>query len=209
MTSAPTKILNIDPVIPKRLSKDIDRVIASPQQIHQCIRTLAQKIHRAYRDTEDIIALVLMNGAGPFAVDLERVLNDPRFRFCPLRVSSYHGTQSSGHIQMDSLTNIDITGRHVLIVEDIYDTGLTLTRVMEHLHQHAPANVKICILFEKKNDHVERISPDFIGMSVPDAFLVGYGLDFHQRYRELNCVGILKPAILEQEHPQDAPQSVS
>jgi hypoxanthine phosphoribosyltransferase len=152
----------------------------------------------------------LLKGAEPCANDLENLLNDPKFRFIPVQGSSYRGgTQSTGEIVINSPDMPDVTGQSVLIVDDIYDSGRTLRQVRTHLEASSPADLKICVMFEKDCKHEHEVPLDFVGLHVPDQFIVGYGLDYQEQYRELHCVGTLKPDIITADNYHEDTQSVS
>lgn len=176
---------------------DIHRIVIDSDQIHQTVQSLAQQIQHTYAGHRSVVVPFLLKGARRFAQDLETCLDNEKFEFVPVQVSSYcGGTRSTGKITLDSDSIPDVTGQSVLIVDDIYDSGLTLERVITHFEAKGAAGVRTCVMFEKDCQHVHEVPVDFVGLSVPDVFVVGYGLDYQDRYRELHCVGILRPEIL-------------
>ena len=130
--------------------------------------------------------------------DLLRRIHLPLSLDC-LSVSSYHGgTESSGHVTFDQTSLPDVAGRHVLIVDDILDTGRTLNAICHRLREEAkPASVKVCVLLRKLKDRAEECEADYAGFDIADEFVVGYGLDYQERYRNLPFIGVLKPEVIE------------
>ena len=176
---------------------DIHKIIITSEQIYQTVQTVAEQIQVAYADHTSVVVPFLLEGARQFAEDLEGALQDDKFNFVPLRVSSYFGaTRSTGLVNIISDDMPDVTGQTVLLVDDIYDSGLTLKQVKAHFNREGATDVKACVMFEKDCVHAHELCLDFVGTSVPNVFVVGYGLDYQNRYRELHCVGILKPDIL-------------
>ena len=175
------------------LCRDVAEVIITGTELRRTVARLAEQIRAAYRDDPDVLVVFLLDGAKRFAEDLAVLLNDTKFEFTGWRASSYLGTtRSSGRVRVDGSLDTVIRTRKILLVDDIYDTGLTLKHVCDHLRRTQPLDLKTCVLFEKQCAHQETVAIDFLGLTVPDAFLVGYGLDFEGRYRELGCVAILK-----------------
>ena len=187
---------------------DIHKVVITSEQIRQSIQVLTRQIQEAYTHHTTVVVLFLLKGAIHFARDLEDSLDQIKFKFVPVQVSSYcGGTHSTGKVVINNDDMPDITGQSVLILDDMYDSGLTLTRVKAHLEINGAANVKTCVMFEKDCQHTHKVAPDFIGLPVPNEFLVGYGLDYQERYRELSCVGTLKPDIINTEPHHENLQS--
>ncbi len=185
---------------------DIHEVVITADQIHQTIQTLTEQIKAAYANDLSVVVPFLLKGARPFARDLEASLDNPKFNFVPVQVSSYQGgIQSTGKLVIENSDMIDISGRPVLILDDIYDSGLTLNRVRAHLNSGGPSSIKTCVMFEKNCEHKYEMTLDFVGLLVPNDFIVGYGLDYQERYRDLHCVGKLKPnVILSENHYEDS-----
>jgi len=175
------------------MEKDILEVLLTEQQIQQRIQELGQILSAEYADKDPVIVGVL-KGVVVFYADMIRRINVP----CQMDfmwISSYSGTATTGQMQVKRDVSADIEGRHVLILEDIYDTGTSLDFTYNHLLAKKPASLKICTLLDKPERRRPGITlqPDYIGFTIPNAFVVGYGLDFNEHYRNLPYVGILKP----------------
>lgn len=189
---------------------DIHEIVITSEEIHQTIQVLTRQIQDAYAQHTSVVVLFLLKGARNFAEDLEDSLDDDKFKFVPIQVSSYGGgTLSTGKITIDSNNMPDITGQAVLVLDDIYDSGLTLNRVKSHLDIHGAADIKTCVMFEKDCVHAHEVHLDFLGLPVPDDFVVGYGLDYQEQYRELHCVGTLRPDISASEDSYENAQPLS
>ncbi|MCF7974318.1 MAG: hypoxanthine phosphoribosyltransferase [Phycisphaerae bacterium] len=188
---------------------DIQEVVITADQIQKTVEILSHQIHEVYANDTRVVIPVLLQGARHFADDLSDRLNDSKFQFVPVKVSSYRGgTRSTGQVVIHSTETLDIRGQAVLIVDDIYDSGRTLTQVKAHLEAQNPAHVKTCVMFEKACEHIHDVPLDFVGLPVPDDFVVGYGLDYQDRYRELHCVGTLKPDVIATEDRYEDAQSI-
>ena len=175
-------------------SSDVKEVLITEEQIQTKVRELAESINRDYRDKSPVLVGVL-NGAFVFLADLMRHL-DLSCTVDFVSWSSYgKDTSSSGvfRIMKDLETNVE--SRHVLIVEDIIDTGLTLHYLLDTVRARKPASVKVAALLDKPSRRRIEAKADYLGFQIPDAFVVGYGLDFGQRYRNLPFIGVLKPEI--------------
>lgn len=175
------------------MEKDILEVLLTEQQIQERIRELGEVLTAEYADKDPIIVGVL-KGVVVFYADMIRQIKIP----CQMDfmwLSSYSGTNTTGQMQVKRDLSADIEGRHVLILEDIYDTGTSLDFTYRHLLAKKPASLKICTLLDKPERRKPGITlkPDYVGFTIPNAFVVGYGLDFNEHYRNLPYVGILKP----------------
>ena len=175
----------------------IQEVLLTEEQIQARIDQLGQILTEEYKDKNPIVVGVL-KGVVVFYADMIRKIRVP----CQMDfmwISSYEGTQSTGNMVVKRDVSADIRGRHVLILEDIYDTGNSLDFVYRHLMAKEPASVKICTLLDKPERRKPGINlkADFVGFEIPNAFVVGYGLDFNEQYRNLPYVGILKPEAYE------------
>ena len=175
------------------MEKDIQEILISEEQIQNRIRELGEILTKDYADKDPIIIGVL-KGVVIFYSDMIRQIKVP----CQMDfmwISSYEGPDSTGNMIVRKDISSDSKDRHVLILEDIYDTGNSLTFVHEHLMAKEPASLKICTLLDKPSRRKEGITlqADYVGFEVPNAFVVGYGLDFNEHYRNLPYVGILKP----------------
>ena len=176
---------------------DIQEILLSEEQIQTRIRELGAELLRDYADKNPIFVGVL-KGVVVFYADMIRAFDAP----CQLDfmwVSSYKGTQSTGNMIVRQDVSADLTGRHVVILEDILDSGRSLTFVRDHLIDKGAASVKICTLLDKPEGRVPgyEITADYTGFTIPNAFVVGFGLDFDEQYRNLPYVGILKPEVYE------------
>lgn len=170
----------------------IERILLSEDQIRARIQELGQQLTADYREKNPIFVGIL-KGVVVFFADIIRAIPiDCQIDF--MAVSSYGGgTESSGKIQVKKDLSADIEGRHVVILEDILDTGLTLRHTVDYLMTKHPASLKICTLLDKPDRRKAEIQADYIGFTVPNLFVVGYGLDFDERYRNLPYIGVLKP----------------
>lgn len=170
---------------------EIASVLISPDRLRRRIAHLGAELTAEYAG-KDVVVVALLNGAVLFLADLIRNLPLPlRLQF--LRVSSYRGGRQSGSLRMDPLRPLNLRGRHVLVVDDILDTGRTLTAVTARLRRFHPASVRTCVLLDKPERRTSPIQADYVGFIIPDVFVVGYGLDFDERHRNLPFVGVLKP----------------
>jgi hypoxanthine phosphoribosyltransferase len=178
---------------------DIDRVIISEEQIREKIADLAKQVAADHVDLEGGLLLVgVLKGAVMFMADFARALgrHGPSTEMEFMAVSSYgSGTTSSGVVRILKDLDRDITGRHVLIVEDIVDSGLTLSWLMKYLQSRQPASVEVVALLRKPDAVKVHVPVRYVGFDIPNEFVVGYGLDFAERYRELPYVGVLKPEV--------------
>jgi len=174
----------------------IEKVLISREEISQKVKELGQQIGKDY-EGKDLLVVCILKGAILFMADLIREID------CPLStdfmaVSSYgDSTKSSGAVMILKDLESNVKGRHVLIVEDIIDTGLTLKYLIENLKARKPASIKICTLLDKPDRRKVKINVDYTGFVIPDEFVVGYGLDFAEKYRNLPDVCVLKPETYE------------
>ena len=179
------------------MEKDILKVLITEQALQERIGQLGKELTEAYRDKDPVIVGVL-KGVVIFYADMIRQIQVP----CQMDfmwISSYSGTASTGTMEVKRDVTADIRGRHVLILEDLYDTGNSLDFTYRHLLSKGPASLKICTLLDKPERRKPGITlkPDYVGFTVPNEFVVGYGLDFNEHYRNLPYVGILKPEAYE------------
>ncbi|MBI5692721.1 MAG: hypoxanthine phosphoribosyltransferase [Verrucomicrobia bacterium] len=175
-----------------RLHPDLAEVLLTEAQIRRRIKALARDIKAAYGDGEFTI-ISLINGAVMFTSDLMREIDNPVRLDC-IRVSSYGAkTKSIGTPQIIHSLTLDIANRDVLLIDDILDTGKTLKLVTELIRKLKPASLRTCVLLDKKARREVPIEADFVGFDIPNKFVVGYGLDFAERYRNLPDIGVLKP----------------
>jgi hypoxanthine phosphoribosyltransferase len=176
--------------MPQIMHDDIEEVLFTAEQIEQRVRELGEQISRDYEGREPHL-VTIVKGSIPFIADLMRAIALP-LSMDLIGVSSYAGVQSSGEVRLTKDLDDSIEGRHVLVVEDIIDTGLTLSYVLRNLRQRAPASVKVVTFLDKPAGRGTPIQADYVGFTIPDKFVIGYGLDWNQRYRNLPYVGVLK-----------------
>jgi hypoxanthine phosphoribosyltransferase len=176
------------------LDADIEEVVVSAEQIMSRIVELAKEIDADYGEREPVLVGIL-KGAAMFMSDLARALERPStMEF--MAVSSYgSGTQTSGVVRILTDLDIDIAGKDVLIVEDIIDSGLTLSWLLKNLSARNPGSISIVTLLRKPDAIKVHIDVNYIGFDIPNEFVVGYGLDYAERYRDLPYIGRLKPAV--------------
>jgi len=179
------------------MENDIQEVLITEEQIRSRIAQLGEELTREYAGKDPVIVGVL-KGVVVFYSDMVRQIRVP----CQMDfmwISSYQGTDSTGKMAVKRDVTADVKGRHVLILEDIYDTGNSLDFTYRHLLSKQPASLKICTLLDKPSRRRPGITlkPDYVGFTVPNAFVVGYGLDYNEHYRNLPYVGILKPEVYE------------
>ena len=172
---------------------DVERILLTEEQIHQKVSEIGKRISEDYRGKNPIFVGVL-KGCFIFMADLMRTVEIP----CAMdfmAVSSYSGTTSTGAVKINKDLSEDIVGRHVILVEDILDSGVTLNYLKNYLQVRQPASIHIATLLDKPARRKANIYADYSCFDVPDAFVVGYGLDYNECYRNLPYIGILKPEI--------------
>lgn len=179
------------------MHNDIKEILLTETQIQARIRELGQELIRDYKDKTPIFVGVL-KGVVVFYADMIRAF-DAHCQLDFMWISSYQGTQSTGQMIVRQDITADLNGRHVVILEDILDTGRSLKFTRDHLLSKGAASVKICTLLDKPEGRLPGfdIQADYIGFTIPNAFVVGYGLDYNEKYRNLPYVGILKPEVYE------------
>ena len=175
------------------MEKYIEKVLLTEDQLKARIRELGAELSREYADKDPIFVGVL-KGVVVFYADMVREITVPcQFDF--MWISSYRGTESTGKMDIKRDISTDIKGRHVVILEDIFDTGNSLNFTYHHLLSKEPASLKICTLLDKPEGRNPQVTleADYTGFQIPNEFVVGYGLDFNEHYRNLPYVGVLKP----------------
>jgi hypoxanthine phosphoribosyltransferase len=183
-------------VVPRRWRKEIEQVLITEEQIATRVAALTREIQRGFKGRE-LVVVSLLNGTVMFLADLIRHLELP-LRLDFMGVSSYGAGTESGELVFTKDLRIDVRGRDVLLVDDILDTGRTMSRVMARLRLLHPRRIKTCVFLDKPARRVEAIHADYIGFEIPERFVVGYGLDYAERYRNLPFVGVLSPHVYEQ-----------
>src|ERR1035437_1871430 len=186
--------------VPPRWRTEVERVIITEDQIARRILVMARAIERDFRGRE-MVVVSLLNGTVMFLADLIRHLNLP-LRLDFIGVSSYGLGTESGDLVFTKELRLDVRGRDVLLIDDILDTGKTMSRVLPKIRVLKPRRIKICVLLDKPARRVEKIKADYIGFEIPDYFVIGYGLDFAERYRNLPFVGVLHPHIYKEVSQQ-------
>jgi len=179
---------------PKHVEDDLVNVLYSEEQIQQRLAELATKIEADYEGKE-ILLVGVLKGAVMVMADLARHFGR-HVEMDWMAVSSYgSGTQSSGVVRILKDLDTDISNRHVLIVEDIIDTGLTLSWLVSNLASRGPASVEICTLLRKPEAQKMAVDVRYVGYDIPNEFVIGYGLDYDEKYRNLRCIGTLAPHV--------------
>jgi len=175
-------------------NEDLSSILYTEEQIAQRVKELGEQISQDYEGKE-IVLVGVLNGAVSFLADLMRKITVPT-SIDFVAISSYGSyTSTSGVVRIMKDLDESVESRHVLIIEDIVDTGLTLNYLVDYMRARNPASVKVVAMLSKPSRHKVKVHIDYLGLTVPDEFVVGYGLDYAQRYRNLPCIGILKPEI--------------
>jgi len=176
---------------------DLERVLFDEPAIHRRLDDMAAQISNDYRDRE-LTVIAVLHGSLMFVADLLRRIPLPLKLDC-LSVASYHGkAQSSGNVVSKEITVPDVADRDVLILDDILDSGHTLATIRETLETAKPHSIRVCVLLTKKKQRAQEVHTDYVGFEIDDEFVVGYGLDFRERYRNLPYIGVLRKELLEQ-----------
>lgn len=179
------------------MQADLERILFDEATIHRRLDELAARISHDYRDRE-LTVIAILNGSVILAADLLRRIPLPLKLDC-LSVASYHGgVKPSGDLVFRQVPLPDVAGRHVLILDDILDTGVTLASIRDKLETARPLSVRVCVLLAKSKIRARAIEPDYVGFEIADEFVVGYGLDYMERYRNLPCIGVLRRDLIAQ-----------
>ena len=174
------------------MHEDVERILLSAEEIRAQVAELGRKISEDYQGKE-LVVVGILKGAAIFCADLLRQITVP-VAIDFMAVSSYGAsTKSSGVTRIMKDLDQGVEGRHVLLVEDIVDTGLTLRYLREYLGGRGPASLAIAVLLDKPSRRQAEVKVDYVGFEIPDEFVVGYGLDFAEQYRNLPYIGVLKP----------------
>ncbi len=180
------------------MHEDIAYVLLEPDRLHGRVQELSAQIAQDYANVDDLLLVGVLKGSVMFMVDMARSLQ----RYIALdfiAISSYgQATETSGVVRVLKDLDTDIGGRHVLIVEDIVDSGLTLAYLRESMQRRNPASLRICTLLNKPSRRQADVTIDYSGFDIPNEFVVGYGLDYAERYRNLPYIGVLRPEIYGQ-----------
>ena len=178
---------------PEHLRDEVESVLIGETEIAARVRELAAELERDFAG-KDLLVVALLTGTVPFLADLIRHIALP-MRLDFMGVSSYGNNTAPGELVFTKELRLEACNRDVLLVDDILDTGRTLRAVIDKLNALQPRSLKTCVLLEKKSRRTETIPADYIGFEVPDEFVIGYGLDYAERYRNLPFIGVLKPEV--------------
>ena len=177
---------------------DLERVLFDEPAIHRRLDDIAAQISNDYRE-RDLTVIAVLHGSLMFVADLLRRIPLPLKLDC-LSVASYHGkAQSKGDVVFKQITVPDVAGRDVLILDDILDSGHTLAAIRETLETVKPRSIRVCVLLSKKKQRARDVDTDYVGFEIGDEFVVGYGLDFKERYRNLPYIGVLRKELLDED----------
>ena len=180
-------------VVPAPWRREVERILITEVQLARRIRDLSAEIEHDFKGRE-MVVVSLLSGTVMFLADLIRHLSLP-LRLDFIGVSSYGAGTISGELIFTKELRLDVRGRDVLLVDDILDTGRTMKRVLAKLRPLKPRRIKTCVLLDKPDRRVEKVRADYVGFSIPDLFVIGYGLDYAERYRNVPFVGVLKPEM--------------
>jgi hypoxanthine phosphoribosyltransferase len=184
----------MNPIPAATIHDDVEEVLLSGEQIQARVGELGRQLAADYAGRDPVLVSVL-KGSIVFLADLVRRTEIP-LSIDLMEVSSYGAsTESSGQVRILKDLSMAIDGRDVIVVEDIIDTGLTLNYLLRYLHDKGPASIRICCLLDKPARRLADISIDYRGFTIPDRFVIGYGLDYDERYRNLPYIGVLRPSV--------------
>ena len=193
MSKAVTRLAPATTPVPPRWRREVERILITDAMLARRIRQMGREIERDFRGRE-MVVVALLNGTVMFLGDLIRNLSLP-LRLDFMGVSSYGAGTESGELVFTKELRLDVRGRDVLLVDDILDTGKTLTRVHAKLRALKPRRIRTCVLLDKPARRIEPVKTDYVGFTIPDLFVIGYGLDYAEKYRNLSFVGVLKPEM--------------
>jgi hypoxanthine phosphoribosyltransferase len=177
------------------MQADLDRILFDEAAILRRLDELARQISADYRDRE-LTVIAILNGSLIFMADLLRRIPLPLRLDC-LSVASYHGgLQTSGEVIFRQIAQPDIAGRDILLLDDILDSGTTISVIRDKLLTASPKSIRVCVLLQKIKDRARPIEADYVGFDIADEFVVGYGLDYGEGYRNLPCIGVLKKELM-------------
>ena len=178
------------------MKQEIEKVLFSEEQLKSAVEKIAGEIKRDYEGKEPVL-IGILKGSVVFMADLMRRISvDCTTDF--MSVSSYGGgTETSGSVRIRKDLDRSITGKDVIVIEDILDSGTTLSHLLEILEVRRPNSLKLCVLLDKPERRVTPVKYDYVGLTVPDEFIVGYGLDYDEKYRNLPYIGVLKREVYE------------
>ena len=175
---------------------DLDRILFHETTILSRLDQIAAQILKDYARKE-LTVIAVLNGSLVFMADLMRRIQLPLRLDC-LSVASYHGkAQTSGEVIFKQIALPDVQDRHILILDDILDSGHTLAAIRDKLQSAGPRSIKVCVLLSKKKTRARAVDADYLGFEIEDEFVVGYGLDYDERYRNLSCIGVLRKDLIK------------
>ena len=177
------------------INNEVSEILLTQEDIEQKVKEIAKRIFVDYRG-KDLILVSILKGSVVFLVNLMKFL-PMHLAIDFIEISSYEDTESSGVVRLISDLREPIKGKDILIVEDVVDTGLTLSYLKRNLLTRKPKSLKICVLLDKPDRRRIKIDLDYVGFYIPDKFVIGYGLDYRERYRNLPYIGVLKPEIFK------------
>jgi hypoxanthine phosphoribosyltransferase len=182
------------------MQEDLERILFHETTILRRLDELAATISQEYR-SRDLTVIAVLNGSLIFMADLLRRIPLPLKLDC-LSVASYHGrTETSGEVVFKQVALPDVVDRHVLLLDDILDSGHTLAAIRDKLETANPRTIRVCVLLSKKKARARRVNADYVGFEIEDEFVVGYGLDFMERYRNLPYIGVLRKDLINEPAP--------
>jgi hypoxanthine phosphoribosyltransferase len=179
---------------PINMQADLERILFDEKTISRRLDELAAQISTDYHDRE-LTVIAILNGSLIFMADLLRRIPLPLKLDC-LSVASYHGLQSSGELIFRQVAPPDVAGRHILLLDDILDSGTTLDAIRERLETASPRTIRVCVLLRKTKLRMLAIDADYVGFDIADEFVVGYGLDYMERYRNLPYIAVLRKELM-------------
>jgi hypoxanthine phosphoribosyltransferase len=178
------------------MQEDLERVLFDEATILRRLDVLAAQISDDYRDRE-LTVIAILNGSLIFMADLLRRIPLPLKLDC-LSVASYHGgLETSGEVIFRQIAPPDVAGRHILLLDDILDSGVTINAIREKLQTANPRSIRVCVLLRKMKERARPADADYVGFDIADEFVVGYGLDYMERYRNFPCIGVLKKELVQ------------
>jgi hypoxanthine phosphoribosyltransferase len=182
------------------MQEDLERILFHETTILRRLDEMAATISQDYR-SRDLTVIAVLNGSLIFMADLLRRIPLPLKLDC-LSVASYHGkTETSGEVVFKQVALPDVVDRHVLLLDDILDSGHTLAAIRDKLETANPRTIRVCVLLSKKKARARRVNADYVGFEIEDEFVVGYGLDFMERYRNLPYIGVLRKDLINEPPP--------
>ena len=175
---------------------DVKEILFDEKQIADRVTELGKRLSQDYQGQE-VVVISVLTGAMPFTTDLLRKMEGNIILDTMIASSYGSSTVSCGQVKISKDMKIDINNRHVLLVDDVFDTGLTMSLLVEKLKERNPKSIKSCVFLDKPSRRKVDYAPDYVGYEIPDAFVIGYGLDYAERYRELPYIGIINPDVVK------------